>query len=311
VSALFAAVAMFIQDVSAVLLVQAEARNKAVLAAIFDSVMWLASIACTTTAVTILQGDHLSAKIMVLCAVELANVVGCVVGVKLGKRYIKEDKNPSSTREPASSGGMSTDPVDKEEKTLAEICYTIYMSVCSLCGKPVMARGWCSKHYSTWNRHGDPLWEPTIYERYWSKVRVTEDCWEWTAGKSDTGYGVFAITRPDKGHTSVGAHQFSYWVCVGEVPGGWEIDHLCRNRGCVRPEHLEAVPHRVNMERSSSPIMGNRFKTHCPQGHPYSGDNLMVKHNSRYCRICERRRWRDWDRRRREETSLASPPACE
>lgn len=92
-----AAGAMLIQDVAAVLLVQAEARNRAMLSAIFDSVMWLASITTTTVSVTTLQGHHLSAKVIVLIAVELANVAGCIVGVQAGKRWIKERKPDGST----------------------------------------------------------------------------------------------------------------------------------------------------------------------------------------------------------------------
>lgn len=89
--ALYAALAMLVNDVTAVLLVQAEARNRATLAAIFDSVMWLASILTTTISVTALQGHHLGAKATVVVAVTLANVAGCYIGVAIGKRYIKED----------------------------------------------------------------------------------------------------------------------------------------------------------------------------------------------------------------------------
>jgi hypothetical protein len=91
-TALAAAGAMLVNDVTAVLLVQSEARNRAGLAAIFDSVMWLASITTTTVSVTALQGHHLDAKAAVLIAVELANVAGCYVGVAIGRRFIKESK---------------------------------------------------------------------------------------------------------------------------------------------------------------------------------------------------------------------------
>lgn len=87
--ALWAALAMLVQDIMAVLLVQAEARDKPYLAAGFDSVMWLASIATTTISVTALQGDHLSAKATVILAVTLANVAGCIIGVSIGRRFIK------------------------------------------------------------------------------------------------------------------------------------------------------------------------------------------------------------------------------
>ena len=88
--ALAAAGAMLIQDVMGVLLVQAEARNRPGLAALFDSVMWLAQISTISISVTTLQGHHLGAKAMVLIAVECANVAGCYVGVAIGKRWVKE-----------------------------------------------------------------------------------------------------------------------------------------------------------------------------------------------------------------------------
>jgi len=83
---------MLVNDVSAVLLVQSEARNRAGLAAIFDSIMWLASISTTTISVTALQGHHLGAKALVVICVTIANVAGCYAGVAIGRRFIKERK---------------------------------------------------------------------------------------------------------------------------------------------------------------------------------------------------------------------------
>jgi hypothetical protein len=91
-TALAAAGAMVIQDIMGVLLVQAEARNRAGLAAAFDCVMWLAQISTVTISVTALQGHQLGAKAMVIVFVELANVVGCFAGVAIGRRYVKEAK---------------------------------------------------------------------------------------------------------------------------------------------------------------------------------------------------------------------------
>ena len=91
-TALEAAGAMIVQDVCGVLLVQAEARNRAGLSALFDSIMWLAQISTVTISVTALQGHSLSAKAMVLVCVELANVAGCYIGVAIGRRTIKERK---------------------------------------------------------------------------------------------------------------------------------------------------------------------------------------------------------------------------
>lgn len=89
-TALVAAGAMLINDVAAVLLVQAEARNRAGLAAIFDSIMWLASIGTTTISVTALQGHQLGAKAFVIVAVTGANIAGAYIGVAIGRRFIKD-----------------------------------------------------------------------------------------------------------------------------------------------------------------------------------------------------------------------------
>jgi hypothetical protein len=103
-TALAAAGAMLLNDVAAVLLVQSEARNRAGLAAIFDCVMWLASIFTTTISVTALQGHHLGAKAMVIVCVTLANVAGCYIGVGIGRRFIKESKAACACGCPVAKG---------------------------------------------------------------------------------------------------------------------------------------------------------------------------------------------------------------
>ena len=89
--ALYAALAMAIQDVLAVLMVQAEARNRGLLAGIFDAFCWGAAISTTTISVTALQGHDFSLKVLVIVFVTLANIVGSVIGVWIGKRFIKND----------------------------------------------------------------------------------------------------------------------------------------------------------------------------------------------------------------------------
>lgn len=83
--------------------------------------------------------------------------------------------------------------------------------------------------------------------RFWSKVSGSDatSCWEWTGAKVEKGYGLFTISDGN----SIRAHRFAYLQMIGEIPDGLVLDHLCRNRGCVNPWHLEPVTVAINNRR--------------------------------------------------------------
>ena len=163
------------------------------------------------------------------------------------------------------------------------------------CDRPHEARGWCDLHNRRWRRNGDPL-DPgaVIYgddeARFWSKVEKTESCWLWT-GPTDEGYGRFFTQRERGGR----AHRWSYEHHVGPIPDGLQIDHLCRVRRCVRPDHLEAVTQTENVRRGESFAVEHAQRTHCVKGHELSGDNLATgSKGRRICRECSRIRNREY-----------------
>lgn len=127
-----------------------------------------------------------------------------------------------------------------------------------------------------------------VWDRFWSKVDASGDCWEWTAGLNWKGYGKFKID----GRT-VGAHRIAYEFLIGSI-GDLHIDHLCGTRHCVNPDHLEAVTPLVNRQRSKAPR--RRKVTHCNHGHEYTEANTYHRSDGwRECRACQKRRRQGFD----------------
>lgn len=117
----------------------------------------------------------------------------------------------------------------------------------------------------------------SVYERFMDKVIKSPDgCWEWTAATRD-GYGLFRVEGK-----LVSAHRWRWEWDNGPVPEGLELDHLCRNRRCVRPDHIEAVTHKENVRRGDSGWKEAEKKT-CPKGHPY---DTIDSQGKRRCSIC-------------------------
>jgi hypothetical protein len=125
-----------------------------------------------------------------------------------------------------------------------------------------------------------------IEARLRQKVMVdAKGCWQWTGSKNNCGYGRVSYLRENRL-----AHRVSYVTFKGEIPNGMTIDHLCRNRACINPDHLEAVPIGVNVLRGDGPSARHARKTHCPAGHPYSGENLYLYGTTRQCVTCSKNR---------------------
>lgn len=166
---------------------------------------------------------------------------------------------------------------------------------CSIeeCPNEILARGLCTVHYSRQRRTGTtdgPIIKSSrtprmsLEERFWAKVEKTDGCWNWTAAKVHNGYGVF--TLPDQQQV---AHKVAYRWSVGEVPEGFDLDHMCHNRECVNPAHLRLATHKQNQENragaqrnSKSGVLGVHYDARTKMWTAKVKHHGKVAFNARY-----------------------------
>ncbi len=170
----------------------------------------------------------------------------------------------------------------------------------SFCSRPCEF-AWKSRHLRGYDADDHQAW---LDRRVWPKVdrRGDDACWPWLGSVDGGGYGQIALPRrPGDRLRLARAHRVVYEAVKGPIPPGLELDHLCRNRVCVNPAHLEPVTRRINALRGNSPAAKAARRKHCRQGHPYDQDNTYIRSNGhRQCRACGRERQRKRYRERRK-----------
>jgi hypothetical protein len=134
--------------------------------------------------------------------------------------------------------------------------------------------------------------EENIYQRFYSKVKVSEtECWEWVGAHESHGYGTFYVGNKKK----VLAYRWIFLRTVGTPPKNYVLDHLCKNKGCVNPNHLEPVTNKENGLRSDCPNIAVYKTGICKKGHLLEGENLRInKKGKRICVACTRANHREY-----------------
>ena len=129
-------------------------------------------------------------------------------------------------------------------------------------------------------------------DRIWSRVTKTDTCWLWTGYIPADGYGRIRGVAKSGKQTKLVVHRVVYEALVGPIPTGLTLDHLCRVRHCVRPDHLEPVTIGTNVLRGVGIAAVNARRTHCRRGHEFTPENTHVRKDPRgemrRCRACDR-----------------------
>ncbi len=155
------------------------------------------------------------------------------------------------------------------------------------CQRPHHSHGLCHMHAERLRRTGDAraVSRTSTLDSFWSRVDKTSGCWLWTGSVLNSGYGQIATRlRPTSSGTRL-AHRVAYELLVGPI-GDLQLDHLCRNRLCVNPAHLEPVDAAENTRRG----LHGSLRTHCMYGHELTAENTWyeAKTNCRRCVTCAR-----------------------
>ncbi len=146
-------------------------------------------------------------------------------------------------------------------------------------------------------------------ERFLSLIDRTgpNGCWLWRGRFFRSGYGVFYQAGKYRK-----TNRVAWEIFVGPIPAGLHVLHHCDNPSCVNPAHLWLGTHSDNMAdkvaKGRQARCGNRTmraRTHCPQGHPYQGDNLIVYRNMRYCRQCQRNHKRAYKAKKKSQSQTS------
>jgi hypothetical protein len=121
-------------------------------------------------------------------------------------------------------------------------------------------------------------------DRFLAKVNKTDNCWFWTGYKNPKGYGKITVN-----YKPIMAHRYSYEYYIDSIPKGLVLDHLCENKDCVNPAHLEPVTNQENLIRGKvgqKNAIHHKSKTHCKNGHEYTEENTKyIQRKTGYIRL--------------------------